>query len=125
MPQPYFRGKQGGIFFTTKDEEQKLIYKYDLFVTQRIYDDQEGESVCFRLILPHDSPRNFTLKAEEISTTDTFAKRMANKGVLSTTYKLIREYVFAAILQLQNKKNLILLTISLVGQIKNHLWLVQ
>ena len=29
---------------------------------------------------------------------------MANKGVLSTTYKLIREYVFAAILQLQNKK---------------------
>jgi len=104
MPKPYFRGKQGGIFFTTKDEEQKLIYKYDLFVTQRIYDDQEGESICFRLILPHDSPRNFTLKAEEISTTDTFAKRMANKGVLSTSYKLIREYVFAAILQLQNKK---------------------
>ena len=103
-PHPYFVGKNGGIYRYKNDGGEELVYKYNLFIVQRIDDPNEGESICFRLQLPKDNPRDFTIASEEIASLDLLTKRLAKKGVMVANYKIIKQYIVDVILHYQLQK---------------------
>lgn len=106
LPEPYFRGKNGGIYRRAKDEDQILIYPHDLFVVQRIYDPNEGESAWLRLHLPKDGVKNFTVSMSNLTGGDTFRGELSRRGVLSfgKGWAEIQAYVIKAAQELQMSK---------------------
>jgi hypothetical protein len=87
-PAPYMRGKNGGVYMRTKDEEgnpiEVPIYHHDFYVTRRLHDVEQGEVVAFALHLPRDGVREFTVPLMAITSREEFRKNMAMKGI--TTY---------------------------------------
>jgi len=106
IPEPFFRGRRGGIYRTSKDEDVILIYPFDLFVVDRISDPNYGESVWFRLHLPNDGVKNFTISAPALSGIDTMRTEMAAHGVLlyGKQWAELQAYVFKAAQELQVKR---------------------
>lgn len=106
LPEPYFRGKRGGIYRRAKDEDQVLVYPHDLFVVQRIYDPNEGESAWLRLHLPKDGVKNFTVSMSNLTGGDTFRGELSKRGVLSFAkgWAEIQAYVIKAAQELQMSK---------------------
>jgi len=104
LPDPYFRGRQGGIYRRAKDEDQVLVYPHDLFVVQRIYDPNEGESAWMRLHLPKDGVKNFTVSMAALSGPDTMRTELAKRGVISLNWKEIQAYITRASSELQVQK---------------------
>ncbi len=84
LPEPYFRGKNGGIFVRDKSEGHKVIYPHDLFVVQRIDDSNEGESAWLRVHLPLDGVKNFTVPMASLTSVDSFRTELSKRGVLTT-----------------------------------------
>lgn len=59
LPFPYFRGKNGGVYRTTGEDEDAIkIYDYDFYLVDRLKD---GNTECawFKLHLPQDGVREF------------------------------------------------------------------
>lgn len=104
LPEPYFRGKNGGIYRNAKDNDQLLIYPHDLFVIQRIHDQEEGDSAWMRLHLPQDGIRNFTVAMAAISSVDTMRSELARRGVITYDWKELQIYLMKAASELQMKK---------------------
>jgi hypothetical protein len=106
LPEPYFRGKNGGIYRRAKDEDQILVYPHDLFVIQRIYDPNEGESAWLRLHLPQDGVKNFTVSMSNLTGGDTFRGELSKRGVLAFAkgWAEIQAYVIKAAQELQMSK---------------------
>ena len=51
-PDPYFRGKNGGVFkrvIKQEDEIEVMVYHNDIYLTRRLYDSELGESFVVRL----------------------------------------------------------------------------
>lgn len=88
LPKPYFRGKNGGVYVREHDEEgnaiDAMIYKHDLYVISRIYDEEEGESVVFRLHLPRDGMREFTVAMTALVSGMEAVKELSYYGVVIT-----------------------------------------
>lgn len=86
-PFPFFRGKNGGIYIRPEadDEESEpaLVYEHDLYVVKRMRDPEMGEVALFRLHLPHDGIREFTISTMSISTKDDLRKQLAQQGVVA------------------------------------------
>lgn len=86
-PFPFFRGKNGGIYIRPdKDDEEsepKLVYEHDLYVVKRMRDTEIGEMALFRLHLPHDEMREFTISTMSISSKDELRKQLAQRGVVA------------------------------------------
>lgn len=84
-PKPYFRGLNGGVFVKTRNDdgevEDELIYHYDLYVTRRLHDVELGEVIVFRLHLPKDGVRQFTVPLTSVTSKEEFRKSMAKEGV--------------------------------------------
>lgn len=104
LPDPYFRGRQGGIYRKAKDHDQVLVYPHDLFIVQRIYDPNEGESAWMRLHLPRDGVKNFTVSMAALSGADTMRTELAKRGVISLNWKEIQAYISRAAGELQVQK---------------------
>ena len=69
-PNPYFRGKNGGIFkriVKEDDEIEVMVYHNDLYVTRRLEDSDVGEAVVVRLHLPQDGVKEFTVPLSAVS----------------------------------------------------------
>ena len=85
FPRPYFRGENGGIYLRTTnsdgDEDEKLVYQNDLYVTRRLRDVELGEVIVFRLHLPKDGVREFTVPLTSVTSRDEFRKNMSLHGV--------------------------------------------
>lgn len=101
---PYFRGRNGGIYRRAKDEDQVLVYPHDLFVVQRIYDPNEGESAWMRLHLPKDGVKNFTVSMAALSGPDTMRTELSKRGVISLNWKEIQAYITRSASELQVQK---------------------
>lgn len=88
-PEPYFRGKNGGIYLETKDDDGDLydicIYENDLYFTRRVYDELDGELVLCKLHLPNDTVREFPLTLKEASSQDKLREVLSAKGVVVPT----------------------------------------
>jgi len=104
LPDPYFRGKTGGIYRQDKDGNPQTVHPHDLFVIQRIDDEEHGESAWMRLHLPHDGIKNFTVPLALLSGPDTMRSELSKRGVVSFDWKNIQAYVISAVRELQVKK---------------------
>jgi len=85
FPFPYVRGKHGGIYIKNKDDEEgpldKLVYENDFYLVNTVDDPNEGMLGLFRLHLPQDGVREFSIPLRDMIAKDIFAKRMAEQGV--------------------------------------------
>ena len=83
-PDPYFRGKNGGIFkrvIKQEDEIEVMIYHNDIYLTRRLDDSEVGEAVVVRLHLPKDGVREFTIPLSAVTSKDELRKYLSTKGV--------------------------------------------
>ena len=108
IPDPYFRGKVGGIYKMPfdADEESILVYAHDLFVVKRLNDEfKAGECLLIRLHLPRDGVREFTMPASEIGSKERLRERLAHYGVIAMPKHMdhIMAYVIDCANELQHK----------------------
>jgi hypothetical protein len=108
-PFPFFRGKNGGIYIRPESEEEaepKLVYEHDFYVVKRMRDPETGEVALFRLHLPHDGVREFSISTMSISSPDELRKQLAQHGVVAhkSQYDLLARFVVFFIKNLQYVK---------------------
>lgn len=106
FPFPYFRGKTGGVYRRTEEEESTdavLIYEHDLYVVKRLHDPQSGEVVWMRLHTPRDGVKEFALPAVDLLTPDKLRERLAWFGVVAMKKQMdaIMAYIVAFVKELQ------------------------
>lgn len=104
-PEPFFRGKAGGIFKRIKNKEgdpiEVPIYHNDFYVVRRLRDPDVGESVVMRLHLPKDGVREFTVPLASILSKDEFRKHMAAHGVAVIKMEELMAYTTSWVNKLQ------------------------
>ena len=104
-PFPFFRGKEGGIWRKSESDEDEpaLVYEHDLYVVKRMRDPELGEVALFRLHLPHDGVKEFSIPATSISTKDELRKQLSHHGVMATQkqHELLAMFVVAFMKNLQ------------------------
>lgn len=108
-PYPFFRGKNRGVYKQPdKDSEEgaTIVYEHDLWLVKRMKDPDLGEVVLFRLHLPQDGLREFTLAAGAICSKDELRKLLAQQGVVTSKkqYDSLAQYVIASLKNLQFEK---------------------
>jgi len=109
-PFPFFRGKKGGVYVRPEKEDTeadpKLVYEHDLYVVKRMRDPELGEVALFRLHLPHDGVREFSIPTMAISSPDELRKQLAHHGVVAhkSQYELLATFVIFFIKNLQYMK---------------------
>lgn len=103
LPDPFFRGRNGGIYQRTDDGDARLIYPHDLFVIQRINDPNLGESAWMQLHLPKDGVRNFTVSLASLLAKDSMRSELASRGVVSYAkgWDAILAYIARSVSELQ------------------------
>jgi hypothetical protein len=95
-PEPYFRGKNGGIFkriIKEDDAVEVMIYHNDMYVTRRLLDSDVGEAVVVRLHLPKDGVKEFTIPLSAVTSKDEIRKYMSSHGVAVVKTDEIMSYV--------------------------------
>ena len=104
-PFPYLRGANGGVYLHTKDsegnEDEKLIYRNDIYVVQRVIDPEIGEQIAIRLHLPKDGVREFTLPLTAVGAKDELRKQLAMRGVAVPFIDDLMKYLLTWINELQ------------------------
>lgn len=84
-PQPYFRGRNGGVYIrgtnADGDPEEICIYHNDFYVTRRLHDVELGEVIAFALHLPRDGVREFIVPLSSITAREDFRKHMSMQGI--------------------------------------------
>jgi uncharacterized protein (DUF927 family) len=104
-PDPYFRGKNGGIYkrvIKQEDEIEVMIYHNDLYVTRRLDDSDVGEAVVVRLHLPKDGVKEFTVPLVAVTSKDDLRKHMSAKGVAISKTNELMSYVTTWVNHLQH-----------------------
>ena len=83
-PEPFFRGKNGGIYMMPKDEEAEpiLIYEHDIYVIKRMEDPQEGEVFIVRRHLPKDGVKEFRVPTRHMVDKSELQKIISTNGVI-------------------------------------------
>lgn len=108
-PFPYFRGKNGGVYRKSDDEEDPdadMIYEHDLYVVKRMKDPQLGEVIWMRLHTPKDGVKEFALPAVELLTTDRLREKLAWYGVVAMKKQMenIMAYIVRFVKEMQYKE---------------------
>lgn len=83
-PEPFFRGKNGGIYMMPKDEEAEpiLVYEHDIYVIKRMEDPQEGEVFIVRRHLPRDGVKEFRVPVRHMVDKAELQKIISTNGVI-------------------------------------------
>jgi hypothetical protein len=104
--EPYFRGKNGGVYIQLGEDEPKLVYEHDFYVVKRLSDPILGDVALFRLHTPRDGVREFVVPNIKISQMVELRKELAKNGVMASDgqFKLITGYVIHALRELQYKR---------------------
>lgn len=121
-PFPYFRGKNGGVYRRPdavdkkkkKDEDEEeddddkeiLVCPVDFYAVKRLHDPEHGDVVWFRLHLPKDGIRNFSMPAAHLGSKDKLREFLASRGlsVINKQVDLVMGYVNRWVHTLQNKE---------------------
>ena len=105
LPTPYFRGKHGGIYRLppTTEDDPVLVYEHELHVVKRMSDPVQGEVVLFRLHLPKDGVREFTLPMTTVIAERELRPALAMHGLVSFSdqFKLIYTYITTCVKNIQ------------------------
>jgi len=111
-PFPYFRGKNGGVYVRIQDDENGddaiNIYEHDFYIVKRLYDPAKGESLWFRLHLPRDGVKEFSLPATDVMSLDKLKEKLGFYGVLGGKKQMeaVMTYVIVSAKNLQHKMEL-------------------
>jgi len=106
-PWPYFRGANGGVYTKGEGEDNaaECLYEHDLYVVKRMFDPNPdvGELALFRLHLPMDGVREFSLPLSVISSKDKLREVLASKGVLVAQSKFagLMNYIYRSFKEIQ------------------------
>jgi len=104
-PRPYFRGQNGGVYVRDIGQDgevdEHVIYHHDVYITQRIVDIEEGESVVCRIHLPRDGVREFVVPLTAITSREEFRKKMAVQGVALPQINDLMQYMITWVNELQ------------------------
>ena len=96
-PEPYFRGKDGGIYRTFDEEDDNgiKIYDYDFYLVDRLNDPAIGDCAWFKLHLPQDGVREFIAPVSSLMSTDKAREIANNNGIFERGKRLenIIEYM--------------------------------
>jgi Domain of unknown function (DUF927) len=95
-PEPYFRGKNGGIFKRIVKEDDEIevqIYHNDLYATRRLEDSDVGEAVVLKLHLPKDGVKEFTVPSSAVTSKEELRKYLSSKGVAMVKMDEMMSYV--------------------------------
>ena len=108
-PFPYFRGKNGGVYRKSDDEDEPeadLIYEHDLYVVKRLKDPQAGETIWMRLHTPRDGVKEFALPVVDLLTTDKLREKLAWFGVVAMKKQMenIMAYIVRSVKDMQFKE---------------------
>lgn len=107
-PFPYFRGKKGGVYRkpTEDEEEPELVYEHDLYVIKRMQHAEQGEVILFRLHLPKDGVREFSIPATAVVVREKLREGLAHHGVMPTPKQMenLLYYTTAFVKNLQFQK---------------------
>lgn len=86
-PNPYFRGKDGGVFVRVTDDEgevsERIVWHHDLYVVRRLNDPEQGEIIEMRHHLPMDGVRSFVVPLYVVTSKEEFRKVLATNGVIA------------------------------------------
>jgi len=116
-PEPFFRGKTGGIYKRPKKEEEPPIFVYhnDLYVAKMMTDPKDGDVAVMRLHLPREEVREFVVpQSKATGDAAELRKLLASKGVAChrKSFEHLCEYVIAAINDLQDKRKMELMRLQ-------------
>ena len=107
-PFPYFRGKNGGVYRRSDEEEvePELVYEHDLYVVKRLKDPQSGEIIWMRLHTPRDGVKEFALPAVDLLTPEKLREKLSWHGVIGMKKQMdsIMAYVVRFVKELQCKE---------------------
>jgi hypothetical protein len=108
-PFPYFRGKNGGVYRKSEDEDDEdavMIYEHDLYVVKRLKDPQSGEVIWMRLHTPKDGVKEFALSAVDLLTADKLREKLAWFGVIALKKQMdsIMGYIVRSVKEMQYKE---------------------
>jgi energy-coupling factor transporter ATP-binding protein EcfA2 len=110
-PFPYFRGKNGGVYIKIETEDGGdaiNIYEHDFYIVKRLYDPAKGESLWFRLHLPRDGVKEFSLPITDVMALDKLKDKLGFHGVLGGKKQMeaVMSYVITSAKNLQHKMEL-------------------
>ena len=107
-PEPFYRGKSGGIWYMPDDDEAEpiCVYEHDLYVLKRMTDPVLGDVVILKLHLPQDGVKEFTVTNVQLSEPREIRKVLASNGVICTGKKfdILTQYLYTVIKDLQWQK---------------------
>lgn len=107
-PFPYFRGKNGGVYRKSQDDEEEptLVYEHDLYVVKRMRHNELGEMAVIRLHLPQDGVKEFTMPTTSIVVKEKLREALAHHGVVPNNKQTnsLFDYFVTFIKALQFKK---------------------
>ena len=85
-----------------EEAEPKLVYEHDLYVVKRMRDKELGEVALFRLHLPHDGVKEFSVTTAAISSKDELRKQLAQQGVMAhhKQYENLATFVITSVKKL-------------------------
>ena len=106
MPEPFFRGKNGGLYIM-EGEKPQLVYENDIYVVKRMTDPHAGDVVVMRVHLPKDGMKEFVIPNTKVTERSELRKELSKNGVVTgdTAFKLLAIFVVQSIKDLQNKRS--------------------
>ena len=104
--EPYFRGKNGGLYIQLGEDDPRLVYEHDFYLIKRLNDPLMGDVVLFRVHTPRDGVREFSIPNTKISQAVELRKELAKYGIMvsDSQFKLVNGYVIHALKELQFKR---------------------
>jgi len=103
-PWPYFRGKNGGIYRESgEDEKPELIYEHDLILVKRMVDPNIGECAWLRRKLPKDGIKEFSVPMSSLLSKEEMRKLLPANGVIGSAKQMegIMSYLITVAKELQ------------------------
>ena len=83
-PFPFVRGKNGGIYVKSEDDDgapsDQLVYENDFYLVNTVDDPLFGMSALFRLHLPQDGVREFLVPFKDMVVTEKFREHVSTRG---------------------------------------------
>jgi hypothetical protein len=108
-PNPYFRGKNGGVYVETEnrdgDSVEMLVYPHDIYVLRRVEDPEEGASIVVRVHMPYDGIKEFTVPLVAATSRDELRKYLSRNSVaVSTTahWEALMTYILKWVASLEH-----------------------
>jgi hypothetical protein len=107
-PEPYARGKDGGVWKKPKtpEDEALLVYRDDLYVVKRMEDPEDGDVVLIRYHAPKDGVKEFIVRNATVTDLAELRKILAAKGVMchNKQFLAIAEYLLVSTMAMQTEQ---------------------